>query len=57
MLIGADVHWNIVENKIVRRAGSTAVKSKLGYLFETPTFHFYKRNNSISCYAQCVDTT
>lgn len=32
MLIGADYYWDIVQNKIIRGKGPTAVQSRLGYL-------------------------
>ncbi|XP_070554690.1 uncharacterized protein [Ptychodera flava] len=37
MLIGADYYWSIVEDRIVRGDGPTAVASKLGYLLSGPT--------------------
>ncbi|XP_060569657.1 uncharacterized protein LOC132728064 [Ruditapes philippinarum] len=36
LLIGADYFWQIVQNKVVRGNGPTAVKSKLGYLLSGP---------------------
>ena len=36
ILIGADYYWDIVEDKIIRGDGPTAVKSKLGYLISGP---------------------
>ncbi|XP_063416141.1 uncharacterized protein LOC134697785 [Mytilus trossulus] len=36
LLIGADFYWEIVEDKVVRGNGPTAVKSKLGYLLSGP---------------------
>ena len=32
MLIGTDYYWDIVQNKIIRGNGPTAVQSRLGYL-------------------------
>ena len=37
LLIGADYYWTIVEDKVVRGPGPTAVASKLGYLLSGPT--------------------
>ena len=36
MLIGADYYWSIVEDKIIRGPGPTAVPSKLGFLLSGP---------------------
>ena len=36
LLIGADFYWTIVQNKIIRGDGPTAVQSKLGYLLSGP---------------------
>jgi transposase InsO family protein len=36
LLIGADHFWQIVQNKVIRGNGPTAVKSKLGYLLSGP---------------------
>jgi hypothetical protein len=36
MLIGADYYWDIVQNKIIRGKGPTAVQSRLGYLLSRP---------------------
>ena len=36
LLIGADHYWDIVEKDIIRGPGSTAVKSKIGYLLSGP---------------------
>jgi hypothetical protein len=36
MLIGADYYWDIVQNKIIRGKGPTAVQSRLGYLLSGP---------------------
>lgn len=36
LLIGADFFWKIVQNKVVRGNGPTAVKSKIGYLLSGP---------------------
>ncbi|XP_065917809.1 uncharacterized protein [Dysidea avara] len=36
VLIGADFYWQIVEDKIIRGNGPTAVQSKLGYLLSGP---------------------
>ena len=32
LLIGADFYWDIVEDRVIRGNGPTAVKSKIGYL-------------------------
>ncbi|XP_053390231.1 uncharacterized protein LOC128553139 [Mercenaria mercenaria] len=40
LLIGADYYWRIVEDKIIRGPGPTAVASKAGYLLSGPVpFH------------------
>ena len=36
ILIGADHYWDIVQDRIVRGSGPTAVQSKLGYLLSGP---------------------
>ncbi|VDI32537.1 Hypothetical predicted protein [Mytilus galloprovincialis] len=36
LLIGADFYWNIVQDKVIRGNGPTAVSSKLGYLLSGP---------------------
>ena len=36
LLIGADHYWDVVEDKIIRGDGPTAVKSKIGYLLSGP---------------------
>ncbi|XP_053378498.1 uncharacterized protein LOC123533118 [Mercenaria mercenaria] len=36
LLIGADHYWKIVQNRIVRGNGPTAVSSKIGYLLSGP---------------------
>ncbi|XP_052087852.1 uncharacterized protein LOC127724889 [Mytilus californianus] len=36
LLIGSDYFWDIVEDKIIRGPGPTAVESKLGYLLSGP---------------------
>ncbi|MES9974415.1 MAG: DUF1759 domain-containing protein [Candidatus Thiodiazotropha sp.] len=36
MLIGADYYWAIVQDRVVRGNGPTAVESKLGYLLSGP---------------------
>ena len=36
LLIGADFYWKIVQDKIIRGDGPTAVESKLGYLLSGP---------------------
>ena len=35
-LIGADNYWNIVQNRVIRGNGPTAVESKIGYLLSCP---------------------
>ena len=37
ILIGADHYWDVVQDKIIRGAGPTAAKSKIGYLLYGPT--------------------
>jgi hypothetical protein len=37
LLVGADFYWKIVENKVVRGSGPTAVDTKLGYMLSGPT--------------------
>ncbi|XP_063420583.1 uncharacterized protein LOC134705796 [Mytilus trossulus] len=37
LLIGADYYWEIIEDKIIRGKGPTAVQSKIGYLLSGPT--------------------
>ena len=36
MLIGADFYWNLVQDKIIRGKGPTAIESKIGYLLSGP---------------------
>ena len=36
LLIGADFYWNLVQDKIIRGNGPTAVESKIGYLLSGP---------------------
>ena len=36
LLVGADHYWDIVQDKIIRENGPTAVQSKLGYLLSGP---------------------
>ena len=36
VLIGADFYWQVVEDKIIRGNGPTAVQLKLGYLLSGP---------------------
>ena len=36
LLIGADKYWDIVNNRVVRGDGPTAVQSKIGYLLSGP---------------------
>ena len=37
VLIGADYYWNIVQDRVIRGNGFTAVESKIGYLLSGPT--------------------
>jgi hypothetical protein len=37
LLIGADHYWDVVEDEIVRGPGSTAARSRIGYLLSGPT--------------------
>ena len=39
LLIGGDFYWDIVQDKIVRGNGPTAVSSKIGYLFPVLSLH------------------
>ena len=36
LLIGADHYWDIIEDKVIRGNGPTAVQSKIGYLLSGP---------------------
>ena len=36
LLVGADFYWNLVQDKIIRCNGPTAVESKIGYLLSGP---------------------
>ena len=36
LLVGADHYWNIVEDRIIRGNGPTAMQSKIGYLLSGP---------------------
>ena len=36
LLVGADFYWNLVQDKIIRGNGPTAVESKIGYLLSGP---------------------
>ena len=36
VLVGADFYWDIVEDRVIRGPGPTAVKSKVGYLLSGP---------------------
>ncbi|XP_071170914.1 uncharacterized protein [Mytilus edulis] len=36
LLIGADHYWDIIEDKVIRGKGPTAVQSKIGYLLSGP---------------------
>ncbi|XP_062606698.1 uncharacterized protein LOC134268455 [Saccostrea cucullata] len=51
LLIGADQYWNLVEDKIIRGKGPTAIKSKLGYLLSGPLYgsqsHVLEYNTSM----------
>lgn len=38
LLIGADQYWNLVKDDIIRGNGTTAIKSKLGYLLSGPVY-------------------
>ena len=37
VLIGADYYWSIVQDRVIRGNGPTAVESKIGYLLSGPT--------------------
>ena len=47
LLIGADHYWNIVEDRVVRGDGPTAVASKIGYLLSGP-IHSDKSGTNIT---------
>ena len=36
LLIGANYFWQIIQNKVIKGDGRTAVKSKIGYLLSGP---------------------
>ncbi|XP_053372929.1 uncharacterized protein LOC123565249 [Mercenaria mercenaria] len=42
MLIGADHYWSVVQDKIIRGNGPTAIQSRIGYLLSGP---LYTENN------------
>jgi hypothetical protein len=48
MLIGTDYYWDIVQNKIIRGKGSTAVQSRLGYLLSRPMSNSTGYTTSVS---------
>jgi len=45
ILVGADYYWDIVEDRVIRGQGPTAVGSKLGYLLSGPA-HMNSRGNT-----------
>ncbi|XP_069139306.1 uncharacterized protein [Argopecten irradians] len=47
LLIGADYYWSIVQHKVIRWSGPTAVKSKLGYLLSGPIIT-HKNSTTVS---------
>ena len=47
LLIGADSYWKIVQNRVVRGNGPTAVQSKIGYLLSGP-LPVHTENSSIT---------
>jgi len=48
LLIGADHYWDVVEDKIVRGKGPTAMQSKLGYLLSGSTTIYGKHDVAVS---------
>ncbi|XP_069108233.1 uncharacterized protein [Argopecten irradians] len=48
LLVGADYYWKIVQDKIVRGNGPTAVESKVGYLLSGPIVSGNKETSNIS---------
>ena len=46
-LIGADYNWSIVEDETIRGDGSTAVKSRIGYLLSGPVMTKNGRSSTI----------
>ncbi|XP_063416451.1 uncharacterized protein LOC134698089 [Mytilus trossulus] len=48
ILIGADYFWDIVEDKVIRGPGPTAVKSKVGYLLSGPIYQNSQNNTPSS---------
>ena len=47
LLIGADLYWNIVQDKIKRGNGPTAMESKIGYLLSGPLSSSHSDTNGI----------
>ena len=48
VLIGADYVWSVVQDRVVRGNGSTAVESKIGYLLSGPINGCNKKSPSTS---------
>ena len=48
VLIGADYYWSIVQDRVIRGNGPTAVESKIGYLLSGPTTGCNKKLPSTS---------
>ncbi len=51
MLIGIDHYWKIVQSRVVRGDGPTAIESKLGYLISGPTS---TQKDAEESFAMCV---
>ena len=55
LLIGADYYWAIVQDKVIRGPGPTAVKSRLGYLLSGPLNRCSNEPNSASMLNVLID--
>ena len=56
LLIGADSYWKIVQNRVIRGKGPTAVQSKIGYLLSGPR-PINKENNKVAQHMMNVITS
>ena len=56
LLIGADSFWKIVQNRVIRGKGPTAVQSKIGYLLSGP-MPINKENNKVAQHMMNVFTS
>ena len=54
MFIGADFYWSIVQETLIRVPGSTALKSKLGYLLSGPLHNY---SNSLASSVLHISTS